>query len=158
MLLSDLCRGQRRDAGLLVVAFGSPGGDHRIWDLERLIEYGRGDDGVGSKVPNVVAQFAPRTDERRLDVISAEGTRSFRAMKIRHPWPVAKHAARRWPAHWLPRPTSCSSTVLISHDRRLLERFSRSTVWLDRGVTRVLDEGFSAFEAWRSSSGPASCM
>lgn len=52
MLLSDLCRGQRRDAGLLVVAFGSPGGDHRIWDLERLIEYGRGDDGVGSKVPN----------------------------------------------------------------------------------------------------------
>src|SRR3984893_2939688 len=37
--------------------------------------------------------------------------------------------------------------VLVSHDRRLLERFSRSTVWLDRGVTRVLDEGFSAFEA-----------
>jgi hypothetical protein len=70
MLLSDLCRGQRRDAGLLVVAFGSPGGDHCIWDLERLIEYGSGDDAVGSKVPDVVAQFAPRADERRLDVIS----------------------------------------------------------------------------------------
>jgi ATP-binding cassette subfamily F protein uup len=42
-----------------------------------------------------------------------------------------------------------SGIVLISHDRRLLDRFSRSTVWLDRGVTRVLDEGFSAFEAWR---------
>ncbi len=41
--------------------------------------------------------------------------------------------------------------VLISHDRRLLERFSRSTVWLDRGVTRVLGEGFSAFEAWRDT-------
>src|SRR5436190_5087493 len=41
--------------------------------------------------------------------------------------------------------------VLISHDRRLLERFSRSTVWLDRGVARVLDEGFSAFEAWRDA-------
>ena len=41
--------------------------------------------------------------------------------------------------------------VLISHDRRLLERFSRSTVWLDRGVTRVLNEGFSAFEAWRDA-------
>jgi ABC transport system ATP-binding/permease protein len=41
--------------------------------------------------------------------------------------------------------------VLISHDRRLLERFSRSTVWLDRGITRVLDEGFSAFEAWRDA-------
>src|SRR5205823_13759824 len=41
--------------------------------------------------------------------------------------------------------------VLISHDRRLLERFSRSTVWLDRGVARDLDEGFSAFEAWRDA-------
>src|ERR1700731_694291 len=44
-----------------------------------------------------------------------------------------------------------SGIVLISHDRRLLERFSRSTVWLDRGITRVLDEGFSEFEAWRDA-------
>jgi ATPase subunit of ABC transporter with duplicated ATPase domains len=42
-----------------------------------------------------------------------------------------------------------SGIVLISHDRQLLERFSRSTVWLDRGITRVLGESFSAFEAWR---------
>jgi ATP-binding cassette subfamily F protein uup len=42
-----------------------------------------------------------------------------------------------------------SGIVVISHDRRLLERLSRSTVWLDRGVTRVLDQGFSQFEAWR---------
>jgi ATP-binding cassette subfamily F protein uup len=42
-----------------------------------------------------------------------------------------------------------SGIVLISHDRRLLERISRSTVWLDRGVTRVLDQGFARFEAWR---------
>src|SRR5579863_10087810 len=41
--------------------------------------------------------------------------------------------------------------VLISHDRRLLERFSQSTVWLDRGVTRTLDQGFAAFEAWRDA-------
>ena len=58
----------QRCTTLLVVAFGSPGGDHCIWDLERLIEYGRGDDAVGSKVSDVVAQFAPRADERRLDV------------------------------------------------------------------------------------------
>jgi ATP-binding cassette subfamily F protein uup len=44
-----------------------------------------------------------------------------------------------------------SGIVLISHDRRLLERFSRSTVWLDRGITRVLDEGFAAFEGWRDA-------
>ncbi len=42
-----------------------------------------------------------------------------------------------------------SGIVLISHDRRLLERISRKTVWLDRGVTRVLDQGFLHFEAWR---------
>ena len=44
-----------------------------------------------------------------------------------------------------------SGIVLISHDRRLLERFSRSTVWLDRGVTRTLDKGFAAFEVWRDA-------
>jgi ATP-binding cassette subfamily F protein uup len=42
-----------------------------------------------------------------------------------------------------------SAMVLISHDRRFLERLSRATVWLDRGVTRRLEQGFSAFEAWR---------
>jgi ATP-binding cassette subfamily F protein uup len=44
-----------------------------------------------------------------------------------------------------------SGIVLVSHDRRLLERFSRSTVWLDRGVTRMLDQGFAAFEVWRDA-------
>src|SRR5437762_7047992 len=44
-----------------------------------------------------------------------------------------------------------SGIVLISHDRRLLERFSRSTVWLDRGITRTLDQGFATFEAWRDA-------
>ena len=42
-----------------------------------------------------------------------------------------------------------SALVLISHDRRFLENLSRTTVWLDRGVTRTLDRGFSHFEAWR---------
>jgi ABC transport system ATP-binding/permease protein len=39
--------------------------------------------------------------------------------------------------------------VLISHDRRLLERAGRAVVWLDRGVTRRMDRGFGQFEAWR---------
>ena len=39
--------------------------------------------------------------------------------------------------------------VLISHDRRLLERLGRSVVWLDGGVTRRLDRGFAQFEPWR---------
>jgi ATP-binding cassette subfamily F protein uup len=44
-----------------------------------------------------------------------------------------------------------SGIVLISHDRRLLERISRSTIWLDRGITRILNEGFAAFEPWRDA-------
>jgi ATP-binding cassette subfamily F protein uup len=39
--------------------------------------------------------------------------------------------------------------VLISHDRRFLQRLSRATLWLDRGVTRRLDRPFGEFEAWR---------
>ncbi|NVN30651.1 ABC-F family ATP-binding cassette domain-containing protein [Endobacter medicaginis] len=39
--------------------------------------------------------------------------------------------------------------VLISHDRRLLEKLARGIVWLDRGRTRRLERGFAAFEAWR---------
>ena len=41
--------------------------------------------------------------------------------------------------------------VVISHDRRLLQRLTRSTVWLDRGRTRRLEQGFSAFEEWRDA-------
>ncbi len=42
-----------------------------------------------------------------------------------------------------------SALVLISHDRRFLERVTRATVWLDRGQTRRLDKGFAHFEEWR---------
>jgi len=42
-----------------------------------------------------------------------------------------------------------SALVIISHDRRFLENLSRATVWLDRGTTRRLEEGFSVFEKWR---------
>ncbi|BBK35997.1 ATP-binding protein [Allostella sp. ATCC 35155] len=42
-----------------------------------------------------------------------------------------------------------SAIVLISHDRRFLQSLSRSTLWLDRGRTRHLDQGFSGFEEWR---------
>ena len=44
-----------------------------------------------------------------------------------------------------------SGIVVISHDRRLLERISRATVWLDRGITRTLDRGFDGLEAWRDA-------
>jgi ATP-binding cassette subfamily F protein uup len=45
-----------------------------------------------------------------------------------------------------------SAFVLISHDRRFLERLSRATVWLDRGATRRIERGFGASEAWRDQT------
>ncbi|AQS86948.1 ABC transporter ATP-binding protein [Neoasaia chiangmaiensis NBRC 101099] len=45
--------------------------------------------------------------------------------------------------------SSRSAMIVISHDRRLLETLSRAVVWLDRGITRRLDEGFARYESWR---------
>jgi ATP-binding cassette subfamily F protein uup len=42
--------------------------------------------------------------------------------------------------------------VLISHDRRFLENLSRAVVWLDRGMTRRLEQSFAGFEAWRDAT------
>jgi ABC transport system ATP-binding/permease protein len=42
-----------------------------------------------------------------------------------------------------------SALVLISHDRQFLQRLSRATAWLDRGITRRIERGFADFEAWR---------
>jgi len=44
---------------------------------------------------------------------------------------------------------STAAIVLVSHDRRFLERLTRTCVWLDRGGTYRLEQGFAAFEAWR---------
>jgi len=54
---------------------------------------------------------------------------------------------------WLEKALSLSRAAfaLVSHDRRLLADLTRATVWLDRGRTRRLDQGFAAFEAWRDA-------
>ena len=45
-----------------------------------------------------------------------------------------------------------AALVIISHDRRFLSTLSRSTVWLDRGLTRRFDGGFARFEEWRDAA------
>ena len=42
-----------------------------------------------------------------------------------------------------------SGFVLISHDRAFLSALTRATLWIDRGETRRLEQGFAAFEDWR---------
>jgi len=38
--------------------------------------------------------------------------------------------------------------VLVSHDRRFLSTLTRAVLWLDRGIVRRLDKGYSEFENW----------
>ena len=42
-----------------------------------------------------------------------------------------------------------ASYVLISHDRAFLRELTRATLWIDRGMTRRQEQGFTHFEAWR---------
>src|SRR5262249_54032940 len=44
-----------------------------------------------------------------------------------------------------------SAIVLVSHDRRFLDSLSNATLWLDRGRTRLLEQGFAEVEAWRDT-------
>ena len=44
---------------------------------------------------------------------------------------------------------SRNSFVVISHDRTFLTELTRSTLWIDRGSVRRLDQGFGFFESWR---------
>ena len=44
---------------------------------------------------------------------------------------------------------SASAFVIISHDRAVLRRVARATLWLDRGEVRRMEKGFDAFEDWR---------
>ena len=41
--------------------------------------------------------------------------------------------------------------VVISHDRAFLSRVSRQTLWLDRGIVRSNEAGFSSFESWQDA-------
>ena len=45
--------------------------------------------------------------------------------------------------------SSKAAFVIISHDRRFLENLTTQTVWIDRGETHFLSQGFAAFEEWR---------
>ncbi len=38
--------------------------------------------------------------------------------------------------------------LLVSHDRRFLERLARAVLWLDRGRLRRLDKPFAAYDDW----------
>lgn len=45
--------------------------------------------------------------------------------------------------------TTRTGYILISHDRALMAKVTRGTLWLDRGVVRRSDKGFAGFEDWR---------
>ena len=42
-----------------------------------------------------------------------------------------------------------TALIMISHDRQFLRSLSNTTLWIDRGEVRRLENGFGGFEAWR---------
>ena len=44
-----------------------------------------------------------------------------------------------------------AALVLISHDRAFLRGLTAKTVWIDRGQSRELNQGFGALEEWRDT-------
>jgi ABC transport system ATP-binding/permease protein len=47
---------------------------------------------------------------------------------------------------------SRNSFVVISHDRAFLNALTHATLWIDRGVVRRQERGFSEFETWRDKT------
>ncbi|MCZ4351413.1 ATP-binding cassette domain-containing protein [Roseovarius aestuarii] len=45
--------------------------------------------------------------------------------------------------------TTRAGYVLISHDRAFLRELTRATLWIDRGMVRRQERGFTHFEEWR---------
>jgi ATP-binding cassette subfamily F protein uup len=54
--------------------------------------------------------------------------------------------AIEWLEDWLKRFTG--AFIVISHDRTVLARLTRSCLWLDRGQMRRAEIGFGGFDAW----------
>ena len=54
--------------------------------------------------------------------------------------------AIEWLEQWLGR--FAGAFIVISHDRTVLKRLTRSCIWLDRGNLRRAEIGFGGFEAW----------
>jgi ATP-binding cassette subfamily F protein uup len=54
--------------------------------------------------------------------------------------------AIEWLEDWLSRYTG--AFIAISHDRTVLKRLTRSSLWLDRGALRRAEIGFGGFDAW----------
>ena len=44
-----------------------------------------------------------------------------------------------------------SALILVSHDRRFLTNMANTTIWLDRGNTKVMRKNFGHFENWRDT-------
>ena len=55
-----------------------------------------------------------------------------------------------WLEQWLA--AYGGALVMISHDRRFLDTVSRQTLWLERGVVRRAEFGFTGFPAWQEET------
>jgi ATP-binding cassette subfamily F protein uup len=125
-------------------------------DVRAYVEAGLGPADDANRIAPVLDRLGLSGDEQPARLSGGEARRAALA-RVLAPQPdillldePTNHldlAAIEWLEDELSR--SSAALVVISHDRRFLERVSRATVWLDRGETRRLDRGFAHFEDWR---------
>ncbi|WP_185983564.1 ATP-binding cassette domain-containing protein [Aureimonas mangrovi] len=124
--------------------------------VEAYVASGLGPADDAWRVQRMIDGLGLRADARPADLSGGEARRAALARVLA---PEPDIVLLDEPTNHLDLPTiewleeelrsSKSAFVIISHDRRFLERTTQATVWLDRGATKRLNEGFGSFEGWR---------
>lgn len=105
-------------------------------------------EGLGFKPDTPVASASG--GEKRRAALAKLVAEAPELMLIDEPTNHLDIAAIEWLENFLAE--TRAAYVLISHDRALLNRLTRQTFWLDRGVLRRRELGFLGFEEWREET------
>jgi len=121
-------------------AHGVDEADH--WRVEMAME--------GLKLDAGLDPAAASGGERRRAALARILAEAPDLMLLDEPTNHLDIAAIGWLEEWLGQ--TRTAFVVISHDRAFLRNLTDRTLWVDRGVVRRLDRGFSAFEEWRDKT------
>jgi len=121
-------------------AFAAHGVDEtETWRVDMAME--------GLKLDAGLVPAAASGGERRRAALARILAEAPDLMLLDEPTNHLDIAAIGWLEEWLGQ--TRTAFVVISHDRAFLRNLTDRTLWVDRGVVRRLDRGFSEFEEWR---------
>ncbi len=102
---------------------------------------------AGLKVPGAAVSATASGGERRRAALARLIAGEPDLMLLDEPTNHLDIAAIEWLEGYLTETNV--AFALISHDRTLLTRVTRATLWIDHGEVRRSPEGFAGFEEWR---------